>query len=801
MIRNYLKVAFRSIFKNKIFSLINITGLAIGIAASLLIFQYVNFELSYDNYHENADRSYRIKTNRFTKGELTTEWAAGAAGVGYAMKEAYPEVEELVRMRGAGGVFSFGDVEFSEERAYLATENVFKMFETKFIHGDAETALVDGLSIVVSESIAKKYFGRTDVIGEVLEYNREQQAKINGVFEDLPPNTHFKYDILVSWNTFSTEQQGQFNTAWNWDGFYNYLLLTKGTDKAEFETKMATYFEENQGDEFRDNGFWMSFELQPIQDIHLYSNFMIEMEVNGDGDTVYALLIISFFIIIIAWVNYINLATAKSMERAREVGLRKVLGSLRGQLIRQFLTESFLINIFAVALGFVLVILAMPYFSELSGQEMTFALFAKQGFWIGLGGLFLIGTFLSGLYPAFVLSGFRPIQTLKGNMAGTAGGSMLRKSLVVFQFMASVGLMIGTYAVYQQVSFMRNQDLGVDINKMLVLNGPGVTDSTYRDKMDAFVNLLEADANVEKVVISSSIPGNKVGWNAGGIRKEGAPLSESNQYRVISVGHDFMQTYDMELLAGRLFSRDFGAEEENVVFSRAAAKLFGFANPEEAIGTRINFWGNVYTIVGVTEDYHQNSLREDYDQLIFRFIPTNSGFYSIKYNGSNTKEVVKLAEEKWGQFFAGNPFEYFFLDDHYNEQYKADQQFGTVFTVFSVLAIFVACLGLFGLAAFMAAKRTKEIGIRKVLGASVPGILKLLSTDFLKLIIVAVLLAIPLAYYGMNQWLNTFAFRIDLYWYIFAIPAVAVFAIALATVSFQTSRAARANPVESLRYE
>lgn len=801
MIRNNLKVALRSIFKNKIFSIINITGLAIGIAASLLIFQYVSFELSYDNYHENAERTYRIKTNRFTKGVLTTEWAAGAAGVGYAMKEAYPEVEELVRLRRAGGIFSYEDVEFAEDRVYMATDNVFKMFKAEFIHGDPATALVDGSAIVVSESIAKKYFGRTDVVGEVLEYNREDQAKIAGVFKDLPPNTHFKFDILASWNGMSPERLAELNTAWNWDGFYNYLLLTEGTSKEGFEVKMADYFEENQGEEFLNNGFWMSFELQPVKDIHLYSNFMIEMEVNGNGDTVYALLIISFFIIIIAWVNYINLATAKSMERAKEVGLRKVLGSLRGQLIRQFLTESFLINLLAVGFGFVLVILAMPYFSQLSGQEMTFDLFTQQNFWIGLGSLFLIGTFLSGLYPAFVLSGFKPIQTLKGSMAGTSGGAMLRKGLVVFQFMASVGLMIGTYTVYQQISFMRDQDLGVDISKTLILNGPNVTDSTYRDKMDAFVNLLEADANVEKVVISSAIPGNRVGWNAGGIRKEGAPLTESNQYRVISVGHDFMQTYDMEVIAGRAFSRDFGTEEENVVFSRAATQLFGFNNPDEAIGTRIDFWGDIYTIVGVTEDYHQNSLRDNYDQLIFRFIPTNTGYYSIKYNGENTAKIIGLAEENWRQFFAGNPLEYFFLDDHFNEQYKADQQFGTVFTVFSVLAIFVACLGLFGLAAFVAAKRTKEIGIRKVLGATVPGILKLLSTDFLKLIIVAVVLAIPMAYYGMDQWLSTFAFRIDLHWYIFAIPALAVSVIAISTVSFQTSRAARANPVKSLRYE
>jgi putative ABC transport system permease protein len=801
MIRNYFKVAIRSVLKNKVFSIINVTGLALGIAASLLILQYVNYELSYENFNEKADRIYRIKTNRYNQGELSTEWASGVVSIGHLLNENLPDVERYGRLTGASGVMSKDDIEFKEEKMYFANPDVLKIFATKVTHGDAETALNEVFSIAISETTAMKYFGKLDVVGETLMFNRNQPAKVTAVFEDVPDNSHFKYEILVSWATRAQGQEEDLNSVWYWDGFFNYIELAEGVDPDVVTQKIDEFVESRWGEEMRNVDTWMDFELQPLKDIHLYSNFIGEAEVNGDGDSVYALLGISFFIIIIAWVNYINLSTAKSIERSREVGLRKVLGSQRGQLIRQFLTESFVINLFAVMLAFAIVILVLPAFSRLADQPVTFALFARQGFWIGLGALFLIGTFLSGLYPAFVLSSFKPIQTLKGGNIANSKGAWLRKGLVVFQFMASVGLMIGTYTVYQQISFMRNQELGIDIDRTLVINGPSVTDSTYTEKLTAFTDIMKQNASIENVVVSTGVPGSEVGWNAGGIRREGAPDSEGKQYRVLGYGYEYVETFDLKLIAGRTFSREYGDEESKILFSRAAVKDFGFASPEQALNTRINFWGQVYTIIGVLEDYHHTSLKEDYDKLIFRLIPNASGFYSVKYNAANTQQVLKLAEEQWATFFPGNPFEYTFLEDRFDEQYKADQQFGTVFTIFSVLAIFVACLGLFGLAAFVATKRTKEIGIRKVLGATVPGILRLLSTDFLKLIIVAVLLAIPLAYYGMDQWLNTFAFRIDLYWYIFVIPALVVFAIALATVSFQTSRAARANPVESLRYE
>ena len=802
MYRNYLKVAFRSILKNKVFSIINVTGLALGIAASLLILQYVNYELGYDDYHDKAERIYRIKTNRYNKGELSTEWASGVVSIGHLLRENLPEVEHYARLTSTSGVFSKGDIEFKEDKVFFANNDIFNVFGTKLIHGNPENALTDVQSVALSESTAMKYFGKTDVVGETIKFNRNRDVKITGVFEDVPHNGHLKYDMLASWSSIAQgERAQQMNSVWYWDGYFNYIVLAEGTDLSQFEAKVGNFVETQWGEDMRSSDTWMDFEFQPIRDIHLYSNFIGEAEVNGDGDAVYALLGISFFIILIAWVNYINLATAKSLERAREVGLRKVMGSQRGQLIRQFLTESLLINLLAVVIAFGIVLLVMPSFAQLTEQPMNLALFTQQGFWMSLGALFLIGSFLSGLYPAFVLSGFKPIATLKGSNYTSSSGAWLRKGLVVFQFMASVGLIIGTYTVYEQISYMRNQELGVDINRTMVITGPSVTDSTYTEKLTAFTDVLKTDANVENVVVSTGVPGRSVGWNAGGIRLEGAPDNEGNQYRVLGYGYDFIETYDLKLIAGRSFSREYGNETENIIFSRSAVKQLGFDTPEEALSQRIFFWGDVYTIIGVLEDYHHTSLKENYDKLIFRLIPNADGYYSIKYNASNTQQVVQLAEERWAQFFPGNPFEYFFLDDYYNEQYKADRQFGTVFTVFSGLAIFVACLGLFGLASFMTAKRTKEIGIRKVLGASIGGILSLLSTDFLKLIIVSVVLAMPIAYYGMNEWLNGFAFRIDMAWYIFVAPAMLVLLIAFATISFQTSRAAKANPVDSLRYE
>ncbi|HKZ67829.1 MAG TPA: FtsX-like permease family protein, partial [Chitinophagaceae bacterium] len=532
------------------------------------------------------------------------------------------------------------------------------------------------------------------------------------------------------------------------------------------------------------------------------SHFMQEPGPNGDGKTVYLLLAIAFFIVVIAWVNYINLATARAINRAKEVGVRKAIGSQRRQLIFQFLTESTLLNAFAVILALLLMIVAIPAFNKLSGQNLSFSLLGNADFWLGLTALFVTGVFFSGLYPAFVLSGFKPIEVLKGKMVTTKQGALLRKGLVVFQFAASLFLLIGTVTVYQQIQYMRKQSLGINIDQTLVVTPPIVrTDSTFLKQMTAFKESLSGLSSIRSVAVSTSIPGEAVGWNAGGIKLVGTDESTQKQYRVIGVDYDFIKVYGLKLIAGRIFSKDFGTDASAVIFNRKGIEQLGFNKPEEALGKKIDFWGQQYTIAGVTENFHQQSLREAYEPLILRLIPDVSGYLSVKTNTTELNQTISQVKSAWNKFFPGNTFEYFFLDDHFNEQYKADQRFGQVFGLFTTLAILVACLGLFGLASFTTLQRTKEIGIRKVLGASVTGIMRLLYQEFALLLLIAFIVATPLAWITISNWLQGYAFRIGIHWAYFMIPFMVIVVIALLTVSFQSVKAALANPVRSLRTE
>jgi putative ABC transport system permease protein len=450
----------------------------------------------------------------------------------------------------------------------------------------------------------------------------------------------------------------------------------------------------------------------------------------------------------------------------------------------------------------VIVVIAIPGFNKLSGQNLTYSLFSQTNFWVGLIGLFLIGIFFSGLYPAFVLSGFKPIEVLKGKMTATTKGSLLRKGLVVFQFTASLFLLIGTLAVYQQIQYMRKQSLGINIDQTLVVRPPTVlTDSIYTQNMNAFKETLNQQTGIKGVTISTSIPGQAVDWNAGGIKLVGTDESTQKQYRVIGVDHDYLKQYGIKLIAGRYFSKDFGTDDSAVIFNKKGFEQLGLNKPEDAVGKRIDFWGRRYTIVGVAENFHQQSLREAFEPLIFRLIPGVRGYLSIKISASKASETIALAKANWNNFFPGNTFEYFFLDDHFDQQYKADQRFGQVFGLFTLLAILVACLGLFGLASFTTIQRTKEIGIRKVLGASVIRILKLLYQEFAVLLVIAFVIAVPLAWLTIANWLQGYAFRISMHWSYFLIPFVSILVIALLTVSFQSIKAAIANPVKSLRTE
>src|SRR6185437_4613947 len=624
--------------------------------------------------------------------------------------------------------------------------------------------------------------------------------------KDAPGNTQLKPNMLLSYSTFvkmNTDSSGNGpENAWEWDGCLTYLLLRKDANPAAVEKKFTPIAEKFVGADMKKYNAAVVYKLQPLNDIHLYSHYMMEPGETGDGKTVYLLLGIAFFIVIIAWVNYINLATSRAITRAREVGVRKAIGSRRSQLVYQFLSESAVMNGIALVLAILIVMIAIPGFNSLSGQSLSFTLFTKYQFWLSLAALFITGVFLSGLYPAFVLSGFNPIEVLKGNMGSTKQNSVLRKSLVIFQFAVSLFLLIGTVTVYKQIQYMRQQSLGINIEQTLVVSPPSVgIDSTYLQKMTAFKRELSQYPSIKNVTVSTSIPGEPVGWNAGGIKLVGADENTQKQYRAIGVDYDYMKTYGLKIIAGRIFSRSFGSDDSAVIFNRKAVEQLGFNNPEEALNKRIDFWGGKYLIVGVTENFHQQSLQDAYEPLILRLIPAVTGYLSVKTNGADAGKTINVVKGEWNKFFPGNTFDYFFLDEHFNDQYKADQRFGQVFGLFTGLAILVACMGLFGLASFTTLQRTKEIGVRKVLGASVFNILKLLYREFALLLMIAFVIAVPVAWFATSNWLQGYAFRIIVHWTYFVIPFITIVAIALITVSFQSIKAAIANPAKSLRSE
>ena len=805
MIKNYFKIAWRNIKGHKSYSSINILGLAIGVAACMLILQYVNFELSYENFHTNKNRIFRVQQDRYDNGKLSTQWAAGAYAVGNSFKDAIPEVEDYVKLVQENGlVATINNQPVKIEKGFFASASFFKIFSYPLLRGDANTVLVAPNTAVVSETMAHNLFGNENAFGKTLLMNGKENFKITGVFKDMPANTQLQPDILLSYSTFINIVKPNGNdpeTAWNWDGCLTYLLLNKDANPKTVEAKFVPIVEKANGAEFKKFNAAAIYKMQPLTDIHLYSNYMQEPEPNGDGKTVYLFLGIAFFIVVIAWVNYINLATARAIGRAKEVGVRKSVGSQRWQLIFQFLFESALLNGIAFLLALLLMAIALPFFNQLSGQHISFALIENQRFWLALTGLYLGGVVLSGIYPAFVLSRFKPVEVLKGKMVTTVKGALLRKALVVFQFTASLFLLIGTLVVYRQIQFMRNQSLGININQTLIVTKPVITDSNYANKMTSFKNELLQNSSITKVSALTSIPGQAIEWNAGGIKLVGTDESKSKQYRVIGVDYDFVDLFGLKLMAGRKFSKDFGSDPNAVLFNKAGIEQLGFTKPEEAIGKKIDFWGEQYTIAGVTENFHNQSLREAYEPLIIRLIPDLQGYFAVKTTASQSAQTIEKVKTAWSKFFPGNTFDYFFLDDHFNNQYKADQRFGQVFGFFTLLAILVACLGLFGLASFTTLQRTKEIGIRKVLGASVSGILNLLYREFAILLLISFFIAVPLAWLALNNWLQGYAFRINIHWSFFMLPFVMILVIALFTVSFQVIKAAVTNPINSLRTE
>ena len=820
MIKNYLKVAFRNLRKYKSFSVINIGGLAIGLAACLLILQYVSFKLSYDQFNKNAKNIYRIANDRYQDGKLIQHGTITYSGISKAMQNDYPEVINHTRVNPQGpAILTTKSNKKIGDQNGLAVENSFlKIFDYPLIAGNTATALKEPRSVILSESLAKKLFEIKNANFEslldeiIIAQSDPVPYKITGICKDVPGNSHLAFDFLTSYNTLYSGENSWKEAEYDFtqSDFWHYIQLKPGTDYKTLEAKLPAFSQKY----FRGNkvsGSDEKFYLQPLAKAHLYSDYEYEIGRTGSSTVVWGLLIIALFIITIAWVNYINLATARSVERAREVGIRKVVGGVRKQLIIQFLTESVLVNFIAIALAFVLVLLLQNSFNSLLQTNLSLSYLLTKGLngysiLIGLILIIVTGIFVSGFYPAFVLSSFKPISVLKGKLSSSKKGIALRKALVIGQFSITVALIIGSMVVLRQLRFMNNKELGFNMDQVLIVNAPVLTqwDSTFLNRVNSFKEELKQLPQVKGAATSWNVPGGDIGRSFN-VRQADSATTNRFTVRHTSVDYDFMNVYGIKLLAGRNFTPadhdPSGKNLRSILINKSAAKLLGFASPEAAIGKSILRGERKWDVTGVVDDYHQKSLRYPLEPIIFMpFYSTNSEI-SVKINPVNVTETIEDIKQKYESFFPGNIFDYSFLDESFNRQYQNEQLFSKAFGIFAALAILVACLGLFGLAMFSAIQRKKEIGVRKVLGASVSNILLLLSKDFIRLVVIASLIAFPVAWWVMNKWLQDFSYRVSINWWIFLIAGTAALFVALFTVSFQAIKAAIANPVKSLRTE
>ncbi|MCB0530650.1 MAG: ABC transporter permease [Lewinellaceae bacterium] len=818
MWRNYLTIALRNLQKRRGFSLLNIFGLALGMCACLLILQYVAFERSYDTFHPFGKDIYRLRLDAYQEGRLAWQSATSYPAFAPTMKRELPEVVEACRLHDVEFVMTnpANNIKFAETKGYYADPAFLKMFAVALLSGNPETALTGPDKILLSENTARRYFGRTDVLGEQLlikDPNFTQTYEVAGVFKNYPANSHLAIDYLVSYGTLAKivaqiwgDTTNATETAWGWYDFYTFLQLQEGTDVEAFKQKFPAFVDKYPNATYieRKINARNDIDIIPLKDIHLYSNVNQEAEVNGDGRAVSVLLLVAFFILAIAWINYVNLSTARSIERGREVGVRKVLGARWGQLLRQFLVESLLLNGIAFVLALVAANLALPFFQKFTGKAIPSDFLYQPQFWLLALGVLTLGSIFSGLYPAFVLAAFRPVSVLKGALKHTTGGISLRKGLIIFQFTATIALITGTLIVFRQIQFMRSQDLGLNIEQTLVVHGAQtIVDSLYEDRFEPFRNQALAIPGVQNFTASSSVPGDEIYWT-NGVRVVGQG-EQAPMYTLFNIGVDahFMDAYSLKLVAGRTFSNEFGIDKEHksLLINETAARSIGFAKPVDALNHRIRRGRDTLTIVGITSDFHHQGLQKAINPVAFLFYPDRRNYYSLKINAENPQNTVAAVQQLWSSSFPDDPFEYFFLDDFFNQQYQADVQFGRVFSLFAMLAIIVACLGLLGLASYQIVQRTKEIGIRKVLGASTGGLVRLLSSDFLLLVVLAILIASPIAWWAMSKWLAGFAYRVDIEWWIFAVAGLLAVMVAFATVSVQSMRAALSNPLEALRSE
>ncbi|SHH88092.1 putative ABC transport system permease protein [Chryseolinea serpens] len=799
MLKNLIIIAWRNIRKDKTYSAINILGLTIGITCSMFLLMYILDELSFDRYHANAPNIYRVVSN-IKEPDNAFTWAVAQQPLAPELRDNYPEVKNAVRFDGFGGkpLFKNGDKSFYEDNIYYADSTAFDMFSYTFIDGDPNTALDQPFSIVLTEKLAIKYFGGTDnAVGQALVNQNNETFKVTGVMKNVPLNSHFIFDALASANTRKE------NTSWGNFGVYTYIQLPEGYDINKMYASLNKILKEKVDVIFTQYNISIKYELQPIVDIHLHSKIQDEAEGGGDISYIYIFAAVAAFMLIIASINYMNLATARSASRAKEVGIRKVMGSMRPQLIAQFITESVVITLLALATSLILIYALLPLFNELCNKQLPFSYILQAPVLLSLIGIVLVIGIVGGSYPALYLSGFNPVSVLKGKLSAKGGNAIFRKVLVIAQFAISIFMLISTLIVYDQLQYLRNKDLGFTKERVIRMLLP--TDDQIQHVAAIEESMRQAKGVVAAASANSS-PGFGIGKLLIQVEDNDGKLSERG-VDLYNIDYDFVKTLGMTIVQGRDFSRDVPADTTRAVLvNEAMVRRMSWKDP---IGKKFVYKGGgpngtdvEKQVVGVVKDYHQNSLYDVIEPLMINLALKNN-FIFIKTEPGDVRQSLAAIEKTWKDLYPNYPFDYQFLDQDFNSQYKSDEKRSQIFTAFSGLTIFIACLGLLGLAAFTTEQRTKEIGVRKVIGASVGGLVLLVAREFFVLVGIGTVLAYPFAWYFTSTWLQSFAYKIELNneWMTFILSALLAGIITLITVGYHVMRAASANPVKALRDE
>lgn len=791
MQNHHLRIAWRNLWKDLFYSIINISGLALAAAAFLLIINYARFEYSYEGIYKKADHIYRVTLDLYKDGAYVVTDCETHPPLGPELKKQMPEVKDFVRMQNMDlcEVTNPPYTAIRSERVYAADPSIFSIFNYEFIQGDPARALKGSMEAILTASTAQKLFGDTDPIGKVLSL-RGKTVTVTGVIKDIPPNTHLKIDMLVPFSFM--QALGYDLSSWQGNNNYTYLEMAPHTDLAAFNRKLKVFTESRLKNKV--------YTAESIKQIHLHSKKTFEPEVNGDARTVQFVLIVAFLILLIGTVNYVNLTTARSAERLKETSIKKILGASRFTLIRQFFTESIIINVLALLLALLIIQLALPYYTRLTGMPANNHIFSNAYFWNSCALLFILNCVLSGLYPSFALSSAKAVSALTRSFTNALKGGTLRKTLVIGQFTIACIVLVTSIIVQKQLYFLRHQDLGMNLDGIMAIRGADLDKDSTSTML--FKNELLQLQGVKKVSLAGAIPGlplsnlSTTSW----VTIAGQQPASSFNYYVYPIDADFMSAMNMQLAAGNNFIA--GAPNKNkVIINEEAARKLGFRSAEEAVGRKISLYGEDREVTGVVKNYHQRSLKEGLLPIIHWYYEGNTNLFIVKADTRRIRNIITGAEKKWETYFKAHPFEYTFADDQFNQQYQSDTRFGEIVNIFTLFTIFITCLGLLGLTSYSVTRRTKEIGIRKVLGASATGIIHLLTKDFIWLVIAAIVIATPIAWYAMQQWLQGFAYRIAIPWWAFVLTGLLMAIVAVLTVGLQSLKTALTNPVKSLGRE